>query len=63
MYKFADRDIGMDCTFETIGETIEEVKDKAFAHARIAHADLFESLDDEQMAEMEKRVEDAIQKI
>ncbi|HUP03139.1 MAG TPA: DUF1059 domain-containing protein [Bryobacteraceae bacterium] len=34
---FKCRDAGMDCDFQTTGETIEEVLRKATAHAKNAH--------------------------
>lgn len=63
MYKFADRDLGMDCDFEVAAETMEEVKEKAFAHAKEQHAEMFSSMTPEQMAAMEKQLESLIKEV
>lgn len=61
MYYFACKDMQMDCGFVTSGETVEEVKDKAMAHAQKAHADVLKKMSTPaQMAEMEKMVVQAI---
>ncbi len=53
MYKFACKDLGLDCSFQTTGATIEEVKNKAMAHARVTHADMLSKLSPKQMADMD----------
>ena len=63
MFKFADRDLGMDCDFEVMGETKEEVMKKAFAHAKKEHSDMFMSMNPEQMTKMEKQLESLIKKV
>ncbi len=60
MLKFACKDVGVDCDFVATGATVEEVKDKAFAHASVVHADLLKGLSEAQMAEMTKAVEASI---
>ncbi len=60
MLKFACKDVGVDCDFVATGTTVEEVKDKAFAHASVVHADLLKGLSEAQMAEMTKAVEASI---
>jgi predicted small metal-binding protein len=44
MYKFTCKDIGLDCKFETTGESVEEVKQKALTHAATVHADMLKSM-------------------
>lgn len=61
MYTFACKDMDMDCGFVTSGETVEEVKAKAMAHAQKAHADVLKKMPSPaQKAEMEKMVVHAI---
>ena len=47
----------MDCDFVATGETAEEVKENAFAHAEVAHADILKSMSQEQLAELASLVE------
>ncbi len=60
MLKFACKDVGVDCDFVATGATVEEVKNQAFAHASVVHADLLKGLSEAQMAEMTKAVEASI---
>lgn len=57
MLKFACKDAGMDCDFVATGETVEEVKENAFAHAGVVHAELLKSMTEEQLADLSKTVE------
>ena len=57
MLKFACKDAGVDCDFVATGETAEEVKENAFAHAEVAHADILKSMSQEQLAELAGLVE------
>ena len=57
MLRLADRDLGMDCDFVAMGETVEEVKAKMIAHAKAEHKEMFESMSPEQMADMDKMME------
>ncbi len=57
MYTFACRDVGVDCGFVAEGSTAEEVKQAAFAHAGVVHADLMKNMSAEQMAQLEQAVE------
>lgn len=61
MLKFACKDAGVDCDFVATGETAEEVKEKAFAHAGVVHAELLKSMTAEQLEELTKTVEAKIQ--
>ena len=63
MLKFACKDAGVDCDFVATGETVEEVKEKAFAHAGVVHAEILKSMTEEQLAELAKTVEANIQTI
>ncbi len=60
MLKFACKDVGVDCEFVATGTTMDEVKNKAFAHASVVHADLLKGLSEAQMAEMTRAVEASI---
>lgn len=57
MLKFACKDTGVDCDFVATGETVEEVKEKAFAHAGVVHAELLKSMTKEQLEDLTKAVE------
>ena len=39
------------------GETVEEIKEKAFAHAGVVHAEILNSMTDEQKADLAKTLE------
>ena len=60
MYKFACRDLDVDCDFSTAAESPEEVKKAVFAHADEVHKEMMQSMTPEQSAELEKSVEGAI---
>ena len=60
MYRFACRDVGVDCSFVTTASTADEVKNQAFAHAGVVHADLLKGLSQEDMAKMTGAVEASI---
>ena len=62
MKTFACKDLGMDCSFVATGETVEEVKNKAMAHAQKVHADVLKQMTATPagMAEMEKALMKAI---
>jgi predicted small metal-binding protein len=60
MYKFACRDLDVDCDFSTTAESPEEVKKAVFAHADVVHKEMMQSMTPEQSAELEKAVEGAI---
>lgn len=57
MLKFACKDTGVDCDFVATGETVEEIKEKAFAHAGVVHAEILKTMSEEQMAELTKALE------
>jgi predicted small metal-binding protein len=57
MLSFACKDTGVDCDFVATGETAEDVKEKAFAHAGVVHADLMKSMTEEQLADLAKAVD------
>jgi predicted small metal-binding protein len=61
MKRLACRDLGMDCDHIVSGSTIEEVKQKAMAHAKEKHGDTLKTMSSPaQMAEMEKLMESKI---
>ena len=57
MLKFACKDTGVDCDFVATGKTVEEIKEKAFAHAGVVHAEILNSMPDEQKADLAKTLE------
>ncbi len=63
MYKYACRDLGVDCDFTTTAESPEEVKKAVFAHADVHHKEMLQSMTPEQLVDLEKAVEKAIKPI
>lgn len=61
MLKFACKDAGVDCDYVATGETVEAVKENAFAHAGVVHAEILKSMSQEQLAELTRVVEAKIQ--
>jgi predicted small metal-binding protein len=57
MLKFACKDSGVDCKFVATGNTVEEVKQAAFAHAEVVHQEILNSMTPEQLEELAKTVE------
>ena len=60
MYKYACRDLGVDCDFSTTSEYPEEVKKAVFANADEVHKEMLQSMTPEQFADLEKAVQGAI---
>ena len=60
MLKFACNDAGVECGFIATGDTVEDVKKAAFAHAGVVHKDLLQAMTPEQLADLEKVVEQKI---
>jgi predicted small metal-binding protein len=63
MLSFACKDTGADCDFVATGETVEEVKEKAFAHAGVVHAEEMKSMTEEQRADLVREVEAKIKSV
>ncbi len=63
MYKYACRDLGVDCDYVVSGETTEEVKEKVFAHAGVVHAEMLKAMNKDEIAQMTIAVEKAIKLI
>jgi predicted small metal-binding protein len=62
MYKLACRDLGMDCNQVLTGNARDEVKEKAYAHARKVHAAELKSMNTpEKMSQMDKLMDSKIQ--
>jgi predicted small metal-binding protein len=57
MYTFACRDVGVDCGFVAEGNTADEAKQAAFAHAAVAHADMMKAMSPDQLSQLEQAVE------
>ncbi|OGO63810.1 MAG: hypothetical protein A2030_00950 [Chloroflexi bacterium RBG_19FT_COMBO_50_10] len=60
MLKYACRDLGMDCDFETTGATVEEVMKNVMAHAQVVHKDMLSKMSPMELAELNKNVISAI---
>lgn len=60
MLKFACKDVGVECDFVATGATVEEVKEKAFAHAGVVHADIIKNLDKDGLAKLTAAVKASI---
>jgi predicted small metal-binding protein len=61
MKSLACRDLGMDCDYISTGNTVEDVKQKAMAHAQVVHADVLKTMTSPaQMAEMQKLMDKMI---
>ena len=63
MLKFACKDAGVDCGFVATGETAEDVKKAAFAHAEVVKKDILQSMTPEQVQELVKTVETNIKPV
>jgi predicted small metal-binding protein len=57
MYKFACKDAGVECGFIAAGNSVEEVKQAAFAHAEVVHKEILKSMTPDQLDELAKTVE------
>jgi predicted small metal-binding protein len=60
MLKYACKDLGMDCKFETTGATVEEVTKKVMTHAQVVHKDMLAKMTPKELAELNKKVISAI---
>jgi len=64
MYEVECKNIGMaECTYVGKGTSIEEVKQKAMAHARIVHKDVLSSMTPIQLEEMDRLLTSKIKQI
>lgn len=54
---FACKDAGVNCSFIATGDSVEEVKQAAFAHAQVVHKDFLQSMTPEKLEELAKTVE------
>lgn len=57
MLKFACKDAGVDCDFVATGATVEEVKQNAFAHAKVVHEGILSKMNEEQLAQLTQTLE------
>jgi predicted small metal-binding protein len=57
MLTFACKDAGVECSFIATGNSVEEVKQTAFAHAEVVHKDILQSMTQEQLDGLAKTVE------
>ena len=63
MEKFSCKNLGIDCDFEVIGATKEEVLEKAMEHGGVVHADLMVGMTEEQSAEFAQQLAASIETI
>jgi len=64
MYEVECKEIGMaGCTYIGKGATIEEVMQKALAHARIVHKDVLASMTPRQLEEMDRLLTSKVRQI
>ena len=56
MFNFACKDLGVDCNFTATGATLEEVKQKAMAHAESVHKDMLSKMTPKQLEELNQNV-------
>lgn len=60
MEKFACKNLGLDCDFETTGATKEEAMQKAMEHGNVVHADMMKDMTEEQMKAFGQQLEASI---
>jgi predicted small metal-binding protein len=60
MYKVACRELGMDCKAVITGQSVEEVKKKAMAHAQDVHRDILSKMTPMQMTDMDRTLNSKI---
>jgi predicted small metal-binding protein len=60
MLKFACKNVGVECDFVATGATAKEVKEKAFAHAGVVHAEMMKAMNEDELAQLTKVVEASI---
>ena len=60
MFKFACKDVGVECDFVATGATVKEAKEKAFAHAGVVHAGMLKAMNEDELAQLTKTVESNI---
>jgi predicted small metal-binding protein len=64
MYQVECKDIGMiDCTYVGKGATIEDVRQKALAHARTVHKDVLTSMTPKQLDGLDRLLTSKIRQI
>jgi len=57
MLRVSCADMGAPCTWEATAETAAELRRKVWAHARSHHQDMLAGLDEDQLAELEARID------
>jgi len=57
MLSFTCKDVGVDCNFVATGNSVEEVKQVAFAHAGVVHKEIMQAMTPVQLEELAKAVE------
>lgn len=63
MLKFSCKDAGVDCGFVATGNSVEDVKIAAFAHAEVVHKEILQSMTQEELEELAETVEAKIQPV
>jgi predicted small metal-binding protein len=54
MLKFECKELGTNCNYVAKGDTLEEVKKDAMAHAQTVHKDLLSNMSPQQVADIER---------
>ena len=57
MYRFACKDLGVDCEFVATAPCPEELKGLALQHADEVHGDMLRAMSDDQKADMTRAME------
>lgn len=56
MFRFACRDVGIDCDYVVTAATVDEVMKNAGQHAAVAHADLHRGISETEKDQLRKQV-------
>jgi predicted small metal-binding protein len=63
MLSFTCKDAGVDCSFIATGNSVEDVKQAAFAHAEVVHKEILQLMTPAQLEELAKTVEANIKSV
>ena len=56
MLKFECKNLGTDCSYIAVGDTVDDVKKDAVTHAKTVHKDLLAKMTQQQIDDMTKTV-------
>jgi predicted small metal-binding protein len=60
MFKFACKDIGMDCKFETTGPNTEIVMKNVMEHAQVVHKDMLAKMTPKELTDLNEKISSKI---